>query len=82
MIKLIHNTWNIVKYPGDMAIYAVCTKCGFRHNVSKDGRGEDGSWMPPTEPDPRKMYRYCPMCGARKKFFEPKVEVQGRERVS
>ena len=69
---MFHNTWKLVKYPNDMFIYAVCTKCGYKHEVSKFNSCVDG-WEPPHEGDPRRMPRYCPVCGRKKKFYDPNV---------
>ena len=54
--------WDVRKYKGDGAFYAFC-KCGWYY-VCGDilNHKEDSSWM---------MYKYCPCCGAHKKFFNP-----------
>ena len=50
--------WIFEKFYGDMAIYAICPKCGFRHCVSdfKSGTFE-------IEIYTDKVYKFCPMCG-------------------
>lgn len=68
------HVWEIVKHPPDLAIYARC-KCGFEHDVGKDARGKDGTWLFPWEPDPNKMYRFCPNCGSRKTKYIEKIKV-------
>ena len=37
------HEWQLVKYSGDVAIYAEC-KCGHYYYCSKSLRNEDGSW--------------------------------------
>lgn len=66
--------WTIRKYPGDSAWYAGC-KCGYEYNCSKT------EWI--TYPDGTTafktvlsfLYRYCPVCGARKKKYYDVVKV-------
>ena len=50
--------WTFEKFYGDAAIYAICTKCGFMHNVShfKTGSTE-------IEIDTDRIYNFCPTCG-------------------
>lgn len=60
------HSWQTVKYRGDIAIYARC-KCGFRYNCSSSIRNEDGSWS--LKQQITFLYRYCPSCGARKKWY-------------
>lgn len=62
-----HN-WQIVKYKGDIAIYAKC-KCGFHYNCGGSKRGQDGVWSLTQEVKSEKIYPYCPFCGARKKYY-------------
>lgn len=66
-----HN-WQIVKYKGDIAIYAKC-KCGFYYNCSGNIRNEDGSWSPIREVKINKIYPYCPWCGAKKKTYDLEI---------
>lgn len=58
--------WEIRKYFGDTALYAHC-KCGFQYGCSSSTRNEDGSWN--FKQQITKLYRYCPLCGARKKWY-------------
>ena len=47
--------WKYEKFKGDMAIYAFCPKCGFRHNPSR--------WNTQTgESELLYQYNYCPIC--------------------
>lgn len=48
-------SWQFEKFKGDMAIYAICPKCGFYHSPSTTNRD-----MTTTITD---QYRFCPMCG-------------------
>lgn len=50
--------WAFEKFYGDAAVYAICPKCGFMHNVSlfKTGSME-------IEVDTDRIYNFCPMCG-------------------
>ncbi len=64
-----HN-WQVIKYRGDMAIYARC-KCGFEYCCSHDKRKEDGTWTFEQEID--YFYYYCPFCGARKNTRDAEV---------
>ena len=64
-----HN-WEIVKFNGDIALYALC-KCGFRYPCSSSTQNTDGSWSPKQEVT--KIYPYCPLCGARKKRYSADV---------
>lgn len=61
-----HN-WKIVRYKGDIALYALC-KCGFYYHCSTCVRNEDGTWG--TKQQVTKIYPYCPNCGARKKTYD------------
>lgn len=65
------HVWETVRYRGDVEIYAIC-KCGFFYGVSLDER-EDGVWVFPRRLDERKLYRYCPWCGARKTRYTLEV---------
>ena len=53
------------KFRGDMAIYATCPKCGFRHNPSQYNPKEGTTEI--------FQYRYCPMCGIY--LFDDKEEL-------
>lgn len=66
-----HN-WQIIKYKGDIAIYAKC-KCGFYYNCSESIRNEDGSWSPIQEVKINKIYPYCPWCGVKKKTYDNEI---------
>lgn len=61
------HCWQLVKYKVDLAIYAKC-KCNFHYRCSIDGKTEDGSYNPFNQV-PAKFYPYCPVCGARKKYY-------------
>ena len=61
------NTWRIKKVIGNGAFYATC-KCGFWYPCYR----LTDTYM--TEIDPSRMYRYCPNCGARKKWYDNNVE--------
>lgn len=47
--------WTFEKFQGDMAVYAICPKCGFYHNPSTLNRD-----MTTTITS---QYKFCPMCG-------------------
>lgn len=64
-----HN-WQIIKYNGDMALYAKC-KCGFRYCCSSNIRNIDGSWS--IKQEITKIYPYCPCCGVRKKTYDSEI---------
>lgn len=66
------HTWKLVKYKGDEAIYAKC-QCKFRYRCSTDAIGEDGT-RNPFRQVPTMFYLYCPICGARKKWYTDEVE--------
>jgi len=52
--------WKVCRYTGDGAFYAHC-KCGFYYSCGDIiNRIKDTDW---------KIYRYCPCCGARKKWY-------------
>lgn len=55
------HTWQLVKYKEDAATFARC-KCGFRYPCTR-----------PLERVPSIFYRYCPYCGARKKYYSEDV---------
>ena len=48
--------WDYIKYPGDVAIYATCPRCGFKHNPSFY------NWATGKTTIVR-QFNYCPMCG-------------------
>lgn len=60
-----HN-WEIVKYKGDISLYARC-KCGYRYSCSSSKRNDDGTFS--FEQEITKIFPYCPVCGARKKRY-------------
>lgn len=70
------HAWNLVKYDGDMAIYAEC-KCGHRYCCSKELRNEDGTCG--FKEIPTIFYPYCPCCGARKKRYNTEIEKRSME---
>ena len=55
------HVWRFVRYKGDMATYAKCL-CGYAHPCYKFV----SSTSLETVPYPEMLYRYCPICGARK----------------
>ena len=56
--------WKVVKYIGDGAFYATC-KCKYEYCCGDNmNRKEDITWT---------LYRYCPECGARKKWYNSEV---------
>jgi hypothetical protein len=59
------HVWKFIKYKGDMAIYAQC-RCGFSYECYK----QNGLTF---IPDPYRLYPYCPVCGSRKKRYNPEV---------
>ena len=68
------HTWQIVKFTGDIALYAKC-KCGFNYCCSTTGRDENGYWIFAKQIiDPYKIYPYCPLCGARKKYYNDDIK--------
>jgi len=62
--------WSFVKFDGNEAIYAVCS-CGFCYLCYKSAQPPR---VLPLEPDPDKLYPYCPLCGARKIKYYPEVK--------
>lgn len=64
------HLWRFVKYRGDIAFYAKCS-CGFRYACYKKHSVEQ---LFPIEPDPEKLYRYCPWCGSRKTRYINEIE--------
>ena len=65
------HIWQLVKYGGDIAIYARC-KCGFCYPCSRNKILEDGTCS--LEQVPTVFYLYCPNCGARKKWRTNDIE--------
>ena len=57
------HSWQIVKYYGNGAWYARC-KCKFFYNCSSLIYDND-KWQTKIT----KLYKYCPNCGARKKWY-------------
>ena len=57
------HLWQFVRYKGDIAYYAKCS-CGFHYSCYKH---ESGIFI--IVPDPDKLYKYCPCCGAIKKRY-------------
>ena len=70
------HIWQIRNYKCDVALYAHC-KCGFEYSCSHSIRNEDGTWS--FKQEITYMYRYCPHCGARKKWMTDTVKI-GRTR--
>ena len=67
------HCWTIRRYIGDIAWYAGC-KCGYEFVCSTNERNEDGSWS--AKQKISHLFRYCPICGARKKQYYPVVKVE------
>lgn len=63
------HIWELIKYRGDMAIYAKCL-CGFRYNCSHNKINADGQLV--VEADT--YCPYCPHCGARKKWHTDDIQ--------
>ena len=74
----VDHKWTLVKYDGDMAIYAEC-KCGHYYCCSKELRNIDGAWN--FKQIPTIFYPYCPCCGARKKRHSTKIEKRRMEEL-
>ena len=60
--RSIDHHWEIRKYLGDIAWYAHCS-CGFDYACSRNKHGFN------LEQEINLLYRYCPNCGARKKWY-------------
>lgn len=71
------HLWTLVRYRGDIAIYATCN-CGYSYLCSGNKRNEDGSWS--FEQEVKWLSNYCPNCGARKKRVTENVECNSRYR--
>lgn len=56
------HSWKLVKYKGDVGIYARC-KCKF-HYICLN---------PMNNNEDYKFYSYCPICGARKKWYSKDI---------
>ena len=63
------HSWEFVKYTGDLCYYARC-RCGFEYACCK----QEDFTIPKWEPAPEKLYRYCPICGARKIRYKDDVK--------
>lgn len=61
-------TWIYVKHSRDVAIYALCPKCGFEHNPSYYNWATGQATIV-------KEFNYCPMCG--KYLKDPNLELKG-----
>lgn len=48
--------WDYIKYPRDVAVYAICPRCGFKHNPSFY------NWATGKTTIVR-QFNYCPLCG-------------------
>ena len=66
----INHGWRFGEYKGDIAIYAICPDCRFIYACDKE-KYRGGI---PRVPAPEKLYPYCPLCGARKTWYEEEVE--------
>ena len=65
------HTWQLVEYNVDIAIYAKC-KCKYHYRCSTESIEEDVT-RNPFHQIPTKFYPYCPMCGARKKWYTNEI---------
>ena len=54
------KNWKLVRYKGNGAVYAQC-KCGWEFAC--------GHIIPSEKFSPDRMYKYCPACGAKKKYM-------------
>ena len=61
------HTWQLVKYNGNVSIYAKC-KCRYHYRCSVEVNRNDCS-RNTFRQVPTIFYPYCPICGARKKWF-------------
>ena len=66
------DTWKLVKYRGDGAIYAKC-KCRFDYNCGRNETDADGNFVS-FKQIPTVFYPYCPYCGAKKKWVTEDIE--------
>jgi hypothetical protein len=64
--------WHFEKFKGDMAIYAICPKCGFYYNSSTLQRD-----MTTTITN---VYNFCPICGEQLSIKEEDVDVTWNQR--
>lgn len=48
--------WDYIKYPRDVAIYAICPRCGFKHNPSFYNWATGKTTI-------IRQFNYCPICG-------------------
>ena len=67
----IDHLWRFVKFRGDAAFYAKCS-CGFRYGCYKNHSIKQPF---PIEPDPEKLYPYCPLCGSKKTRYIADIEL-------
>lgn len=65
----VKGKWAFVKFPGNLAIYAVCQNCGFTYEASKMPRDEESKLILRPEPSLEKLHRYCPSCGLKMSPF-------------
>lgn len=62
--------WKYEKFKGDVAIYAFCPKCNFRHIPSKLEFETMKAYI-------AYQYNYCPVCG--EYLYDEKAETNGFE---
>ena len=60
----LKGKWAFIRYPSNLAIYAVCQNCGYSY-PSYDMKEN----MLGTQPSLEKLHRYCPNCGLKMKPF-------------
>lgn len=66
------HTWKLIKYNGDVAIYARCS-CKYHYCCSISGKDPSGNYNPAIQV-PTIFHNYCPNCGARKKWHTDEIE--------
>ena len=70
--------WQLIRYKDNAAIYARC-KCKFRYDCYSSDilpitiKDESGALFP-ADPSKLMLYRYCPNCGARKKWYVEEIK--------
>lgn len=58
------HSWELVKYNGDICIYARC-KCKYHYNSKTNVMDKERIPF---------LYPYCPMCGAKKKWYSDGIK--------
>lgn len=66
-----NGDWMVTRYRGDVAVYSVCSHCGFSHTCYKtnfanfDKNNPLNENKPLTEYDEEQEFNFCPECGER-----------------